>query len=248
MTQLLLLAALVAGVFWLFRHFNGLDQAGRKQFWKRFAFAVVFGVVLLLTATGRLHYIAAVVTGVLPFVKKLLPALRYLPFFKQLYQQSQASQSPGSGQQSSVETSLLKMELDHATASLDGVVCAGTFEGKRLSELSQPQLIELYEQACAQHRDSVELLEAYLQRELGDEWQQYQQRQQDGVGAASSQEPSLMEAYEILGVEEGATRDEIIQAHRRLMQKFHPDRGGNDFLAAQINQAKNILLRALDEQ
>ena len=54
---------------------------------------------------------------------------------------------------------------------------------------------------------------------------------------------SVEEAYAILGLAPGATPDQIKEAHRRLMVKLHPDHGGSDYLATQINRARDVLLR-----
>lgn len=56
---------------------------------------------------------------------------------------------------------------------------------------------------------------------------------------------SRSEALEVLGLEGRPGRDEIIAAHRRLMQRVHPDRGGSKFLAQQLNEAKARLLDEL---
>ncbi|MDD5033131.1 MAG: molecular chaperone DnaJ [Methylococcaceae bacterium] len=55
---------------------------------------------------------------------------------------------------------------------------------------------------------------------------------------------SKEEAYEILGLVNGASRQEVIAAHRRLMQRMHPDRGGTNYLAGKINQARDTLIGA----
>ncbi|NOQ89972.1 MAG: hypothetical protein GQ549_03400 [Gammaproteobacteria bacterium] len=56
------------------------------------------------------------------------------------------------------------------------------------------------------------------------------------------QQMSNQEAMEVLGLTSGYSKEDVIQAHRRMMQKVHPDRGGSDYLAAQINKAKDTLL------
>ena len=72
----------------------------------------------------------------------------------------------------------------------------------------------------------------------------YQQnnRQQAQTPPPGRQALSLDEDREVLGLKPGHTNDDVVQAHRRMMQKVHPDRGGSDYLAAQINKAKDTLL------
>jgi hypothetical protein len=144
---------------------------------------------------------------------------------------------------STVRTAALEMELDHDSGQMNGVVLAGRFEGKVLSDLDLPDLLELYGQSGLD-ADSVRLLETYLDGRFPS-WREDKEADADpghghsaGTGAMTEQE-----AYEILGLEPGAAAAEIRKAHRRLMQRVHPDLGGSPFLAARINQAKDLLLR-----
>jgi hypothetical protein len=114
--------------------------------------------------------------------------------------------------------------------------------------LNLPQLLELLGDYQSADMDSAALLAAYLDRVHGTEW-----RATAGASASSSAAParggmSVQEARAVLGVPEGASREEVIAAHRRLMQKLHPDRGGSDYLAAKINQAKDVLLQMASDK
>ncbi len=61
-------------------------------------------------------------------------------------------------------------------------------------------------------------------------------------GGSGAGRMSRDEAYSVLGLKPGASREEVLAAHRRLIQKAHPDQGGSDYLAAKINQARDLLL------
>ncbi len=149
----------------------------------------------------------------------------------------------GSGRRSRVETDWLAMNLDLATGTLDGTVRRGRFAGRTLSALSQEDCLALYRELAAD-ADSRRLLAAYLDRRMPG-WRAGTEAEEDesaGSVAAGTSDMSREQALRILGLEEGASREEIMAAHRRLMQKVHPDHGGSDYLAAQINLAKKILL------
>jgi len=86
------------------------------------------------------------------------------------------------------------------------------------------------------------LLQTYLDREHADTWQQQAGAQGQQRATSKPGEMSREEALQILGLSSDASEAEIIETHRRLMQKLHPDRGGSAYLAATINLAKDTLL------
>ena len=133
------------------------------------------------------------------------------------------------------------MTLDHDSGNLAGEVLAGRFQGQRLDQLDLEDLLRLLDE-CAADEESVALLQAYLDRVHGDEWRQRAGARAQRQGPPRSGEMSREEALQILGLDAGAGETEITEAHRRLMQKLHPDRGGSAYLAARINLAKEILL------
>ncbi|MGJ5179530.1 DnaJ domain-containing protein [Bradyrhizobium oligotrophicum] len=146
-----------------------------------------------------------------------------------------------SGQTSQVRSPVIEMRLDHDSGQLQGRFVAGVHAGRSLDEFDLPQLVAM---APSLDVDSLSLLETYLDRRFP-AWRQHAER--DAAGgqrrAASSTKMTQEEAYQILGLQPGAGRDEIGRAHRALMKKLHPDQGGSTYLAARVNEAKDTLLR-----
>jgi len=129
------------------------------------------------------------------------------------------------------------MNLDHETGKMSGQVLDGEFEHWELDEMERPQLESLLSYCSQNDQDSARLLGSYLTQRFPDESFDNQQPYSE-----SSSQMLRAEALSILGLEGEPDSEAIVNAHRHLMQKLHPDRGGNDYLAAKINQAKEILL------
>ena len=146
-----------------------------------------------------------------------------------------------SGQASRVRSAFLDMSLDHDSGALSGRIVEGPEAGRSLDEFDLAQLTAM---SAGFDAESVSLLESYLDRRFP-AWRQ--NAQGDAAGgerrAASSGKMTDEEAYQILGLQPGAGRDDIGRAHRALMKKLHPDQGGSTYLAARVNEAKDTLLR-----
>jgi hypothetical protein len=156
----IILAVIAIGLLLWYKISNApADKRKNLIFWS--TAGVIIGTLVVLAATGRMHWLYAIGGSIAAFMPRIISALRYLPLINRFRQQYTQQKSQQSGQQS-----------------------ARARSGKMTAE----------------------------------------------------------EAREILGLKPGASREEIIKAHKRMMQKVHPDRGGSDFLAAQINQAKDTLL------
>jgi len=211
----------------------------------------IIGIFIMLALSGRLHWLfvllASVAGALFPLLKRGLPLLiRYLPFLARLYQQTRttkSAQGPSQGQQSKVETAYVRMTLDHDSGDINGEVLQGPLRGKQLGDLSLQQILTLMTECQLNDIEAIPLLEAYLDRKHGSDWRNQNDEQESAQHEQAINGQMLeQEAYEILGLQPGASEQDIIEAHRRLMQKLHPDRGGSTYLAVKINQAKEVLL------
>jgi hypothetical protein len=162
MGRLIALLAVIVIALLLWRKIAKAPKDKRKKLIFMSTAGVIVGALVLLAATGRMHWLYALGGTIAAFTPRIISALRYLPLANRLRQQYTRQKTQQSGQQS--------------------------------------------------------------------------------AGRANPGTMTEAQAREILGVKAGASKEEIIRAHKRMMQKVHPDRGGSDYLAAQLNQAKDTLL------
>jgi hypothetical protein len=146
-----------------------------------------------------------------------------------------------SGPTSRVVTEHLEMELDHKTGAMHGRVLKGFFAGRDIDDLKPVELAHLWQDCRYVDPASAQLVEAFLDR-IHPSWREDMARAEQERPRGPDGQMSTEEALEVLGLEPGADEAAIRQAHRELMLKLHPDRGGSTYLAAKINEAKDTLL------
>ncbi|MEJ1969559.1 MAG: DnaJ domain-containing protein [Rhizomicrobium sp.] len=146
------------------------------------------------------------------------------------------------GQTSSVRTPWVEMALDHESGEMHGTILKGAHAGKRLDQLDRDTLLAFCAEAGGDDLETQRLLEAYLDRTLGADWRAQAQAGDEAPPPRGATGMTRAEALKVLGLQEGASADDIRAAHRRLMLQNHPDKGGSDYLASKINEAKDVLL------
>ncbi len=149
--------------------------------------------------------------------------------------------SGATGRVSRVKAPFIEMELDHDSGRMTGQIVSGRYQGVALDTLDVPALVTFMSEIDS---ESSALIAAYLDRR-NPRWREHGD---GGAAAGQGHTPSTgkmteQEAEQILGVAQGATADDIRRAHRLLMKKLHPDQGGSTYLAARVNEAKEVLLR-----
>lgn len=225
---LLAVLILVVGLWALY----GFSRADPKKLVpvirKSGGFTALIGAVFL-AARGQ-------VGVALPLGIFALSLLGWLPGMASYQQRTRKSK----GQTSRVRSAAFEMELDHDSGAMRGRVLAGRHEGVPLEALDVPALTAMLSEI---DEDSRALLMAYLDRREP-RWREHAQGGADaGPLPRSSGKMTEEEAYQILGLQPGAGARDISGAHRALMKKLHPDQGGSTYLAARVNEAKDVLLR-----
>jgi hypothetical protein len=215
---------------WALHAFSKVDPRKAAAALKLLGGTLALGLAGFLGFRGRLDIAIPIgLTG--------LGLLGWLPWGAGYGARTQKS----TGQVSRVRSAFVEMELDHDTGAMTGRILAGRHEGRTLESLDVETLTNCLPEIDAESRA---LLMAYLDRREP-AWREHTQ----GDAATGERAPAgsgkmtEQEAYQILGVEPGATDEEITRAHRSLMKKLHPDQGGSTYLAARVNEAKEVLLR-----
>jgi DnaJ-like protein len=229
--------AVLGGFLLLVYLFVNADPArlARNLRWAGIAIGGVVVVALVLLPPVR------------EFAALLLPLAMSMPLLSRLRRLLDRYRVPAGGRTSQAQSAFLRMTLDHDTGDMSGTVLRGRFAGMRIEELGIGDLLALLRECRAEDEPAARLVEAYLDR-VHPDWRDMMAGGRAGGNGSGGPAPgsggmTVDEACAILGLSRGASGQEIKEAHHRLMIKLHPDHGGSDYLAGQINRARDVLLR-----
>ncbi|WP_282607363.1 DnaJ domain-containing protein [Pelagibius sp. Alg239-R121] len=249
----------LVGLLLLAKWYSSADPKALAKTVPRVVIVVAVAILILIVLTGRIALLLALAPVILMFFAR----------FRALKNRVRAAMGPQPGQTSEVVTRYFRMTLDHDSGDLSGDVLDGAFAGRGLDELTREELMDLWNEIVVDAQ-SASVLESYLNRRLGPDWpgdsaeessgyddsaqkeSGHRRKSRSGWGSSSgrrtnedtpSEAMTRQQAYEVLGLKPGASKEEVREAHKRLLQKIHPDHGGSNFLAAQINRAKDLLLK-----
>ena len=218
------IAAILIWLLWRgIYQFKHLPPAEKKPALIRTAIFFIIAAMIFGAVTGRTHWLGAVAAAHLELLRfGAGAAFKILPFWM-----SRGGIVP-------FKTEYLDVRIQIKTGELSGTIRKGEFEGRSLHSLTEQELKSLAD-LCQQADPKAFYLLKYL----------HKNSRTDQDSAPSFGAPEIQEALDILGLKANPTREEILKAHKRLIQKLHPDRGGSDFLAARVNPARDVLLRSL---
>ncbi len=230
MPQLIMGAVILALVLWGMHYFSKANPNALAPVVRKGGGYGALAGAAFLASRGQLGL--AVPLGI-----AALGLLGWMPFGPAGF--GQRTQKSG-GQVSRVRSAFVEMELDHDSGVMRGTITAGRLAGTSLETMDVAALTALLAEF---DEESRALLMAYLdRRDAG--WRQHADADTAaGPGPSRSGKMTEEEAYQILGLQPGASTADVGRAHRSLMKKLHPDQGGSTYLAARVNEAKEVLLR-----
>ena len=232
---ILIISVLLLVIIWINRRKLG-SSALRKKILLYSLLAALIGLAI----SGKLNWLltgAGLILGFLwLLIQKSLFIFHSVPFagpllFRFIFRHTK--------NKADFSSDWIRVFIHRPSGAIDGEVLRGEYRNRRLSSLQRHDLDKLLEVLRNQDRKGFLLLQSYLLVRFRQSFQrQDANRQQAAMGAMSKEE-----ALRILGLDDGADEEAIKTAHKQLMQKLHPDRGGSSYLSAKINEARDFLLK-----
>ena len=179
-------------------------------------------IALVLIFSGKLNFLPVALAPALLFFRRISSLLSILNFFSR--------SSFGSKFKPTINTKYLKIQIILQTKQAIIEIKEGEFKGRGFSSLSKPEVDKLLSELKINDPRGFGILNVVIN-------QSYQHSQN-----TSSSQMSEEEALSILGLQKGASSEEIKKSYYDLMKKFHPDKDGNNYLSNLISEAKNKLL------